>query len=601
VSVGAGANVAGIWHHLRNRKVAQWGLAYVAGAWGFLQGLGYASDTFGWPGQIRQVVTLALLIGLPLVLVLAWYHGDRGQQRVSGAELTIITLLFVLGGGIFWMYERDDESRAVADAVGVAGTPVVATANSVAVLPFVDMSQGKDQEYFADGLAEELLNLLARIPELRVIGRTSSFQFKGKNEDLRLIAAKLGVAQLLEGSVRKSGNQVRITAQLIEAANGSHLWSETYERDLGDIFAVQDEIAGAVVAALKIKLLPAQKDTSAVYRTANTEAYNQYLLGRQFFNRTNMEDFRRAVAAYQRAIALDPKYAAAYAGLAVAENELSHDSGNTLAEVLAGQRRALAAADRAIAIDPALSEGYAARGFLRFTINWDWAGAEADLSRAFALDPGSYRTYTCYACFLASLGRLQEALAINKKATELDPLSADTWFRRSIQLNASGQFMEARKAATRALEISPEHGIARFNLGVTSLLEGNPTAAVAEFKQASKGRREAGVAMAERDLGHVKESQKALDELVGGYALTNAYQIAEVYAWRGERDAAFSWLGRAYTQHDGTLVQIKFDPLLAKLRDDPRYAAMVKKMGLPPNSGEDRPNRQAEGEVSVAR
>jgi TolB-like protein/Flp pilus assembly protein TadD len=534
-----GAQPTGLWRRVRRRKVAQWGVVYVAGAWGFLQGLGYVTETFAWPVQIRQVVTLALLIGLPLVLVVAWYHGDRGQQRVSGAELTIITLLFLLGGGIFWMYARDDGPSAVADAVGVAGSPAV-SAKSVAVLPFVDMSQGKDQEYFADGLAEELLNLLARIPELRVIGRTSSFQFKGKNEDLRLIAAKLGVAHLLEGSVRKSGNRVRITAQLINAANGTHLWSETYERNLDDIFAMQDEIASAVVEALKIRLLPPeQMGARAPYRTASTEAYNQYLLGRQFFNRSSSEDFRRAVAAYKQAILLDPKYAAAYAGLAVAENEVSHAAGNKLAEVRAAQERALAAADQAIAIDPALSEGYAARGFLRFMINWDWAGAEADLSRAFELDPGSYRAYTCYACFLASLGRLEEALAINKKATELEPLSADTWFRRSIQLNAAGRFAEARKAATRALEISPEHGIARFNLGVASLLEGNPAAALAEFKKASGGRREAGVAMAQHDLGHPEQSQKALDELIDAYALTNAYQIAEVYAWRSERDAAF--------------------------------------------------------------
>ena len=581
MNVGAESQIAGIWRRLRERKVAQWGIAYVAGAWGFLQGLGYVSDTFGWPGHIRQLVTLALLIGLPLLLVLAWYHGDRGQQRVSGAELTIITLLFLLGGGIFWQYARDNVSGTAADAAGAAKPTAMATDASVAVLPFVDMSQSKDQEYFADGLAEELLNLLARVPELRVIGRTSSFQFKGRNEDLRQIAAKLGVANLLEGSVRRAGNRVRITAQLIKAADGSHLWSETYERSLDDVFAVQDDIASAVATAMQVRLLPKHMSARAPYRTASTEAYNQYLLGRQFFNRGNMENFRRAVAAYQHAIALDPNFAAAYAGLAVSENELSRDPGNSLAEVRAGQERALAAADRAIGIDPALSEAYAARGFLRFTINWDWAGAEADLSRAFELDPGSYRTYTCYACFLASLGRLDEALAINKKGTEIDPLSADTWFRRSIQLNAAGRYAEARQAATRVLEISPEHGIARFNLGAAWLLEGDAKAALAEFQKSSGARREAGVALAQHDLGRPGESQKALDELIRGYALTNAYQVAEVHAWRREPDAAFDWLERAYTQHDGTLVQIKFDPLLARIRDDARYAAMLTKIGLP--------------------
>src|SRR5262245_49876338 len=302
MSVGAPGDIPRVWRRLRDRKVAQWGLAYVAGAWGFLQGLGFTSETFGWPAQIRRFATLALLVALPPVLVLAWYHGDRGQQRVSRAELTIITLLFLLGGGIFWMYGRNEVSRTAAEAPDVLARPSVATDRSVAVLPFVDMSQNRDQEYFADGLAEELLNLLAGIPELRVIGRTSSFQFKGHNEYLRLIAAKLGVANLLEGSVRKAGKRIRITAQLIDAENGSHLWSETYERDLDDIFQVQDDISQAVVAALKIRLLPGQRSPHTPYRTPNTDAYNQYLLGRQFFNRGSMDNFRRAVAAYQQAI-----------------------------------------------------------------------------------------------------------------------------------------------------------------------------------------------------------------------------------------------------------------------------------------------------------
>jgi len=501
---------------------------------------------------------------------------SRWRKPALVAALAVMALgLIAVLADRSWLSKRVDEEKSL-----VAAPPAIPE-RSVAVLPFIDMSEKKDQEYFSDGLSEELLNLLAKIPQLKVAARTSSFYYKGKDVRLDEIARALHVAHVLEGSVRKVGNRVRITVQLIRAADGYHQWSQIYDRELDDIFKVQDEIAAAVVGALKLKLLPNHKKLSAGSRTTNPAAHTQYLLGRQFFNRTNPDDFRRAVAAYEQAIALDPNYASAYAGLAVAENELSHNPENSLAEVLAGQQRALVAADRAIAIDPALSEGYAARGFLRFTINWDWTGAEADLSRAFELDPGSYRTYTCYACFLASLGRLSEALEINKKAIDLDPLSADTWFRRSIQLNAAGRLPEARKAAMRALEISPEHAFARFNLGVTSLLESNPKAALAEFQKANKARREAGVAMAEHSLGHVKESQRALDALVAGYASTNAYQVAEVYAWRGERDAAFDWLERAHAQHDGVLVQLKFDPLLTNLRADPRFAAMVNKMGLP--------------------
>ena len=499
----------------------------------------------------------------------------RKPALASAAAVLAVGLIFALADRTWLSRLRDPQQSSEAARSAAPET-------SVAVLPFIDMSEEKDQGYFSDGLTEELLNLLAQNPNLKVAARTSSFYYKGKDFKLADVARELNVAHILEGSVRKIGNRVRITAQLIRASDGYHQWSQVFDRQLDDIFKVQDEIAAAVAGALNLKLLPAHRELSAGSRTTDPAAHTQYLLGRQFFNRTNIDDFRRAVAAYQKAIAIDPNYASAYAGLAVAESELSRDPGNSVAQVVAGQKRALEAADRAIAIDPALSEGYAARGFLRFTINWDWAGAEADLSRAFALDPGSYRTYTCYACFLASLGRLPEALEINRKALELDPLSADTWFRRSIQLNAAGRLPEARQAAMRALEISPEHAFAWFNLGVASLLEHDPQRALTEFQKASKARREAGVAMAEHDLGNVAASQRALDALVAGYASTNAYQVAEVHAWRRDPDAAFDWLERAYEQHDATLVQLKFDPLLRNLHSDARFAKMVSKMRLPP-------------------
>ena len=499
----------------------------------------------------------------------------RKPALAGAAALLAVGLIYTLADRTWLSTLRDPQESPEA-------ARSVAPETSVAVLPFIDMSEAKDQEYFSDGLTEELLNLLAQNPNLKVAARTSSFYYKGKDFRLADVARELNVAHILEGSVRKIGNRVRITAQLIRASDGFHQWSQVFDRQLDDIFKVQDEIAAAVAGALNLKLLPEHKELSAGSRTTDPAAHTQYLLGRQFFNRTNIDDFRRAVAAYQKAIAIDPNYASAYAGLAVAESELSRDPGNSVAQVVAGQQRALQAADRAIAIDPELSEGYAARGFLRFTINWDWAGAEADLSRAFALDPGSYRTYTCYACFLATLGRLPEALEINKKALELDPLSADTWFRRGIQLNAAGRLPEARKAAMRALEISPEHAFAWFNLGVTSLLEKDPQRALTEFQKASKARREAGVAMAKHDLGDAAGSQRALDALIAGYASTNAYQVAEVHAWRREPDAAFDWLERAYEQHDATLVQLKFDPLLRNLHSDARFARMVSKMGLPP-------------------
>jgi TolB-like protein len=263
------------------------GLVYVAAAWGFLQGLEYVSEAFQWPAQLRQIALLALLIGLPVVLVLAWYHGDRGEQRVGGAELFIITLLFLAGGGIFWLYERGDETTTLANRADVAPAPVVATTKSIAVLPFVIMSGDVDNEYFADGLAEELLNLLAKIPELRVAARTSAFQFKGEKINVQEAALKLNVAHVLEGSVRKSGDKVRITAQLIKAADGYHVWSETYDRTLDDIFVVQDDIAGEVVKALKLTLLGTALTTNA--KPQDSEAYNPALQGRFFLERRSQK------------------------------------------------------------------------------------------------------------------------------------------------------------------------------------------------------------------------------------------------------------------------------------------------------------------------
>ena len=268
--------------------MVQWGIVYVAGAWGFLQGLEYVSGTFDWPHQIQQLATLALLIGLPIVLVLAWYHGERGQQRITTPEFAIVTLLLLLGGGAFWSYQRaseggNDAAPTAANTIGPPASSAVSDARpSLAVLPFADLSQAHDQEYLGDGLAEEILNQLAQMPALRLVGRTSSFSFKGKNEDLRTIGGKLGVAHLLEGSVRKDGDQLRVTAQLVRADDGTHLWSKTYARELRDVFAVQDDIARDVAQALSVKL-DAVTLNRAQGGTTNIDAYDRYLRWRQLF------------------------------------------------------------------------------------------------------------------------------------------------------------------------------------------------------------------------------------------------------------------------------------------------------------------------------
>ena len=329
------------WERLTRRKVVQWGIAYAAGAWGLLQGLAYVTDTFHWPEQIQQLATLALLIGLPIVLVLAWYHGERGQQRITTPEFVIVTLLLLLGGGAFWSYQRaseggHDAALAAANTVGPPASSAVSDARpSLAVLPFADLSQARDQEYLGDGLAEEILNQLAQIPALRLVGRTSSFSFKGKNEDLRTIGGKLGVAHLLEGSVRKDGNQLRVTAQLVRADDGSHLWSKTYARELRDVFAVQDDIARDVAQALSVKL-DAVTLNRAQGGTTNIDAYDRYLRWRQllFSDTWDAEHDRQRVQLAREAVAFDPKFVLAWDALATSLSGLAYDVDDAQAEQL---------------------------------------------------------------------------------------------------------------------------------------------------------------------------------------------------------------------------------------------------------------------------
>jgi TolB-like protein len=498
--------------------------------------------------------------------------GGGARGRIPGLTFAAaaVALILLTAGGVFVV--RRWRAASVAPAV---------VAPSIAVLPFMNLGADKDQEYFSDGLSEELMGLLAKVKELHVAGRTSSFAFKGKTEELASIGQKLHVGTVLEGSVRRSGEQLRVSAQLVNVADGYQIWAETYNRKMIDVFAVQDEIAGAVVSALKVKLLSQGRPAASQHRTSNMEAYDQYLLGRQFWYRQSTDGYRRAVEAYEKAIALDPSYAAAYAGLATVGAVAAEFVAATPGEKVEGKQRAVAAADRAISLDPALAEGYSARGSLRVE-NWDWAGAQVDLERALSLDDSGSEAHLVYSTLLVSLGRLSEAIAEARKAIALDPLHSQAWFRLGMYLNAAGQLPEARKAEQRALEINPEHLFAPFHLGVTSLLEKNPGASLVEFQRCDQlDWRLSGVAIAEHDLGHAVESQQALDELTAKYGQRWAYRVALVYAWRGEKDRAFEWLGHAYAQRARALRFLKADPLFAKLRDDPRYMAMLKKMDLP--------------------
>jgi serine/threonine-protein kinase len=514
----------------------------------------------------------------------------RNKPLAGVTAAAVAAILATIGYALHRETETQAKIAANASAVttppstsaltrGNLGAPVAASfspGHSIVVLPFVDMSERKDQEYFSDGLSEELIELLLKTPGLRVIPRTSSFYFKGKTERLETIAAQLHVANVLEGSVRKSGNRLRITAQLVRADTSEHLWSETYDRELRDVFQVQDEIAGAVVSALQIKLAVAQQ-APYTHRTSNLEAYNQYLLGRQFFRRATVDGFRRAAAAFRKAVELDPHYAAAYAELAVAES-FAADTGDEAA----AQQRALAAADKAVELAPDQAAPYATRGYMRVRRTWDWHGAEADFEKALALDAGNSEIQSQYAVLLSALGRLPEAVAAAKKATELDPLSAWAWTSLTLYLIESQQFAAGHEALRRLITILPEAEFPLSWLGILQLREGKATEALATFRSLSEeGLRVSGVAMAEHTLGHAKESQQALDQLIAKGGQAGAYTYAEIYAWRGEKDKAFEWLDRAYQQHDSNMSDFRNDATLTSLHGDPRFAALLRKMNLP--------------------
>jgi TolB-like protein len=453
---------------------------------------------------------------------------------------------------------------------------------SIAVMPFLDLSEKKDQEYFSDGLSEELIDLLAKGTDMRVAARTSSFYFKGKQVTIAEIATALGVANVLEGSVRKAGQTLRVTAQLIRASDGFHLWSESYDRELKDVFKVQDEIAENVVTALKAQL-SATRAAAGAPRTGNTEAYNEYLIGKQAYRTNTVESVRRAVEAFRRAVALDPKFAAGYAGLGDAQyflNSLTRVDGQTTVEEA---KSALAEAEKAIALDPQLAAGYCLRGIVKM-FRWDWEGAELDLKKALELDPHDSTPRRRYGRLMADLGRIPEAVAVERAAAESDPLDAYAQAYLGEYLAVSGQFDAARAAYLRAQEIAPD---VQLDVAVPTidLLQGRPESLLAAGRRLnnSEADRLQSIAVAAYTLGHADESNQALGELTEKYGSKMPAYIGQVYAWRGDRDRAFQWLDRAIAVHDRVLEKIKYDFMLARLKDDPRYGALLRKMNLPEN------------------
>ena len=490
----------------------------------------------------------------------------RGNDKRIGIAAAVVVAVGVLvaTGVHYW-----SGHKAVPAAAAI-------TDKSIAVLPFVDMSEKKDQEYFGDGMAEEIIDLLVKIPGLKVISRTSSFQFKGKTEDLRSIAAQLGVAYVLEGSVRKSGERLRVTAQLIDSRTSAHLFSQTYDRDLSDVLKMQDEIAATLVRALQIEV----SDEVIVSRPAvrNTQAYTLYLQGMHAKDRFDRQGSELAVSDFQQALDLDPSFAAADAGLA---NAYFVQGQFRFMPPEVAFERARGAAQSALALNPNLAATHALLGNIYLAFDWDWDAASREIGLALKGAPND-----AYVLFIAAvqaqvMGRLDEALQFISASLAQDPLHPSSYLvLYAVQIRRSRP-AEAEAALRRALEISPTFTFAHYGIGLLQLIRNDSQAALAEMLQEEdEGARLAGFAIVYFAGAHKAESDAALAQLLKSQ-VNRSFEIAGVYAFRGESDEAFSWLERAYARKDPFLCSIKGEPTMKKLEGDPRYKAFLKKMNLP--------------------
>jgi TolB-like protein/cytochrome c-type biogenesis protein CcmH/NrfG len=542
------------------------------------------------PEWTYRLIALFLLLGFPVAIVLAWAlemtpDGLRRTAEAAPGELTEIIaapaskhwssgVLALVGvtallAGVWYVGRESAPAPAADPAVGPASA-------SIAVLPFADMSPDNDQQYFSDGISEELLNLLSKIPELKVAARTSSFSFKDQDLAIPEIARLLNVAHVLEGSVRKAGSEVRITAQLIRADDGYHVWSETWDRSLDDIFKIQDEIAADVVAQLKVTLLGA----APTVEETHPEAYALYLQARQLGRQSTAEGFEQSIALYQQALEIDPDYAAAWAGLA---NNYIGQAGSLQRPIDEGYRLAREAANRAVAIDPEFAEAYTQLGRIEMDYDGDLPAAARHLERALALAPTNPDIITDAALLAMDLGRPDEAIALQDYVVARDPVNSNdhNWLGYFYLL--AGRLDEAITSFRTALTLSPGSIGGHYIIGVALLLKDEPEAALAALaEEADEGYRLIGLVMAYHALGQAAESDAALADLIEKHEQEAAYNIAYVLTFRGEADRAFEWLDKAVEYNDPGLADIPVDIMFANIHDDPRWLPFLEDIGKSP-------------------
>ncbi len=570
-------NLPNFFAELQRRHVYKVGAAYAVAGWLVVQIVTQVFPIFEVSALAQRIILTWLFDITPKGIVrtddLPTTGESRAMQRARvGMDRKmnyVLALLLVMAIGYFVLDRtvlRRDSAQAISDA------------KSIAVLPLVNTSGDPANDYFSDGLSEDLIAVLAKIPGLKIIGRSSSFLFKGKSDDSRTIGEKLGVTNLLEGSVRKQGDRVRIVAELINAADGRALWSETYDRELKDVFAVQSEIATAVTDQLKIKLLGAPAKSDAAPSNDNLAAYNALQQGTFYFRLSTEEGTRKATEFYGEAIRLDPRYALAYAQLSAAWRQLAATwlAGAEANEAYAKARNA---AQTALSLAPNLAAGHEALGFVLVTPDLNFTAAEAEFRKAEKLAPADAGPKFALSFLFAAQGRLAEAENIMRQTLALDPLGVTRYLNLARILIAGGRYDEAEAALRKAIELQPAAARLHAYLTTLDVIRGDAAAALQDAQLEPKGFwRDYALALALQIQNDRGAADAALQKLIDENAVSGPFQIATVYGLRKEPDKMFDWLERAYTEHDPGLTQLLGTPFILNYRDDPRFAALCQKL-----------------------
>ena len=586
---------------LKRRNVGRVAILYIVVSYVVLEVFEMFFHLLEMPPWTGRAAVLIAVLGFPVALLIAWAYeitpeglkptddvpAKQSIRTQTGKRLDRAIFALMAISLAYFITDKFWLSKHTATAEYGPPTPSAPTAipailtasdKSIAVLPFVDMSETKDQEYLGDGMAEEILDVLARIPGLTIIGRTSSFQFKGRNEDLRTVGAKLGVEYVVEGSIRRSGNMVRVTAQLINCRSGAHQWSDSYDRSIGNILQLQRDVGLGIARALQVAV--GAEATSVRQDAMNPEAYALYLKGRSAFDRFDGEGFEQAEEFFNQAIALDPKYARATVLLGTVKTMQAWFGFS--ASPADGFVRGRALVAQALAIDPTIAEGHAMLALIDTIYNRDWELAQRESTRALEIQPNNAIALLVAGQLAATLGQWDAALSYLSRMKIVDPLEPSASFTYGLIQYRAGNLAKAEALIRQGLNLSPSYVSGYVALAKVLLARHQPEAALAaaELEQPVGGKL-AGLALSYSALGRRAESASALRRFVVESGTAYPFATAEVYAYLGDNNAAFVWLDRSFSQRDPELSGIKGDPLFAGLKSDPRYKALLRRMKLP--------------------